>query len=100
MIAKPDFVLVGGPSMPQQQNMPTPQQLAPYMPQSRESCPKYNWTKMDPFEKVGVNVMEAVGSKNAVIGGAFGLFVFAISLVFFRDRLGRAFSTLGRKMEK
>lgn len=53
-----------------------------------EGCPKYNWRKMDKYEKLGVNIMDAVGSKEAVIGGAFGIVIFAIAVFFLRKQIG------------
>lgn len=50
-------------------------------------CPKYNWKQMDAFERVGVNMMDAVGARNAVCGGVFGLVVFAILMIFFREQI-------------
>ena len=49
-------------------------------------CPKYNWIKMDPWERISANVLEAVGSKEAVVGGVFGIVIFAIILFFFRKQ--------------
>lgn len=50
-------------------------------------CPKYNWKQMDAFERVGVNMMDAVGARNAVCGAAFGLVVFTILMIFFREQI-------------
>lgn len=55
----------------------------------RMDCPKYNWTKMDAFERTGVNLMDAVGAKNAVFGGLFGLFIFIIAMLMFRKHLSK-----------
>lgn len=52
-----------------------------------EECPKYNWKKMDACERLGVNLMDAVGAKNAVFGGMFGIFIFAIVVFFFRNQV-------------
>lgn len=50
-------------------------------------CPKYNWTKMDPWERISANVLDAVGPKEAVIGGAFGIVIFALAVFFFRKQV-------------
>lgn len=73
---------------------PTEEQIQIQLPpevasfSNRRECPKYNWTKMDAYERIGVNVMEAVGSKNAVIGGSFGIVIFIVAVFFFRKQIG------------
>lgn len=57
-------------------------------PYTKRDCPKYNWSKMDAYERVGVNLMDAVGAKNAVFGGMFGIFIFLIALFLFREKIG------------
>ena len=65
--------------------MPNPQQQNTML--QFDSCPKYNWAKLDSFEKIGVNMMDAIGAKNAVFGGMFGIFIFGIAVFFFRKQL-------------
>lgn len=81
--------------------MPDAQQTAlpneGYLFKAPGECPKYNWKKMDAYERVGVNVMDACGAKNAVIGGAFGLFIFAVVLFFFRKQVTERVSWMEKK---
>lgn len=57
--------------------------------QNDNQCPKYNWKKMDAYERVQVNLMDAVGAKNVFFGGMFGLFIFVIAAMFFRKQIVR-----------
>jgi len=56
--------------------------------QDCRECPKHAWQKLDPYERLGVNIMDAVGAKNAVICGTFGIFIFVIAVFFFRKQIG------------
>lgn len=72
--------------MPDVQQTAVPNYGYVYQGQAQE-CGKYNWKKMDAYERIGVNVMDAMGAKNAVVGGCFGIFIFAIVLFFFRKQM-------------
>lgn len=72
--------------------------LEPLVKNDWGQCPKYNWTKMDPWERISANVLDAVGPKTAVVSAVFGLVIFSIILVFFRSQVTNLI--FGKKEDK
>jgi hypothetical protein len=74
-----DILHAGQPDFQEQQQIPRREAWT--------ECPKYNWRSMDEWERLSVGIGNAVGYKNFIISGSFGVVLFIIFVLFFREQL-------------